>query len=197
VLGRHAAPADRADRTPGDLVLTPEGGVVVADSTAGDLLVLDPGGAALRVLTPSGTLGSPQGLVVTPDGAALIVADYSSGLWRVDRATGDAERLAAPANASLIGVDGLTREGDTLYAFQNGVAPQRVLRITPDAGWRRIVGVETVAANLPLLDEPTTGLVRNGELVFVSRSQWSDFDGEGALRTPRPDPAIIARLRLD
>jgi len=33
--------------------------------------------------------------------------------------------------------------------------------------------------------------------VFVSRSQWSDFDGEGALRTPTPEPALIARLRLD
>ena len=39
--------------------------------------------------------------------------------------------------------------------------------------------------------------VHDGELVFVSRSQWSDFDREGALTTPEPAPALISRLRLD
>jgi hypothetical protein len=136
-------------------------------------------------------------MAVTPDGKALIVADYSSGLWRVDRATGAAVRLGAPGTASLIGVDGLISDGQFLYALQNGTAPQRVLRLTPDAGWSRIEAVEVLAANLPQIVEPTTGLVHDGELVFVSRSQWSDFDREGALTTPEPEPALISRLRLD
>jgi hypothetical protein len=72
-----------------------------------------------------------------------------------------------------------------------------VLKLTLDAGWSRIETVEAVAANLPAIDEPTTGLVENGELVFVSRSQWSDFDGEGALKSAEPAPALISRLRLD
>jgi hypothetical protein len=136
-------------------------------------------------------------MAVTPDGMALIVADYSSGLWRVDRATGVATRLPQPAIDSLIGIDGLTTDGRFLYGFQNGVAPQRLLKLTPDAGWASIQGVEVLAANLPMIDEPTTGLVRNRELVFVSRSQWSDFGGDGAQTTAAPAPAVIARLPLD
>jgi sugar lactone lactonase YvrE len=163
----------------------------------GELLVLRPGASVLEVLLPAGTLGSPQGLVVTPDGTALIVADYSSGLWRVDRATGAATRLAQPAIDSLIGVDGLTTDGRFLYGFQNGVAPQRVLKFALDAGWTSILNVTVLAANLPVISEPTTGLVRNRELVFVSRSQWSDFGGDGAQTTAAPAPAIIARLPLD
>lgn len=146
---------------------------------------------------PAGQMRSPQGMAVTPDGAALIVADYSSGLWRVDRASGAAIRLPAPSSASLIGLDGLITDGRVLYSLQNGTAPQRVLKLVPDAAWSRIEAVEVLAANLPQIDEPTTGLVHDGELVFVSRSQWSDFDGEGALRTPAPKPALISRLRLD
>ena len=192
VLARFPAPAD--DQMLGDVTLGPDGTVYVA---GGDLFRLRPGGAALEVLSPAGPMRSPQGMAVTPDGAALIVADYSSGLWRVDRATGAAARLEAPANASLIGVDGLITDGRFVYALQNGTAPQRVLRLTLDADWRRIETVEVLAANLPQLDEPTTGLVHDGELVFVSRSQWSDFDGEGAPRTPTPEPALISRLRLD
>lgn len=197
LLARFAAPSGALERGLGDIVRAPDGTVHVADSVAGELLVLRPGARVLEVLLPAGTLGSPQGMVVTPDGTALIVADYSSGLWRVDRATGAATRLPQPAIDSLIGVDGLTTDGRFLYGFQNGIAPQRVLKLTLDAEWGRIAAVEIVAANLPLIDEPTTGLVRKSELVFVSRSQWSDFGGDGAQTTATPAPAIVARLLLD
>ncbi|HYC67132.1 hypothetical protein [Brevundimonas sp.] len=192
VLARYPAPADNGSL--GDVALGPDGTVYAA---GGDLFQLRPGGEALEVLLPSGPMRSPQGMALTPDGAALIVADYSSGIWRVDRASGAAVRLSAPSNASLIGIDGLICDGRVLYALQNGTAPQRVLRLTPDPDWSRIEAVEVLAANLPEIVEPTTGLVHNGELVFVSRSQWSDFDREGALTTPEPDPALISRLRLD
>jgi len=191
VLARYPAPGDQML---GDVTLGPDGTVYVA---GGDLFQLKPGGEALEVLLPAGQMRSPQGMAVTPDGAALIVADYSSGLWRVDRSSGAAVRLEAPATASLIGIDGVNSDGRFVYALQNGTAPQRVLRLTMDAGWSRIEAVETLAANLPQIDEPTTGLVHDGELVFVSRSQWSDMDGEGALRSPTPEPALISRLRLD
>ncbi len=191
VLARYPAPAEQML---GDLTLAPDGTVYVA---GGDLFRLRPDGEALEVLLPAGRMRSPQGMAVTPDGAALIVADYSSGIWRVDRVTGASIRLEAPANASLIGIDGLISDGRFLYGLQNGVAPQRVLKLTPAADWRRIEAVEVLAANLPQIDEPTTGLVHDGELVFVSRSQWSDFDGEGALKSPEPEPALISRLPLD
>lgn len=197
VLARFAAPAGPPERGLGDIVRAPDGVIHVGDSITGELLMLKPGATALEVLLAAGTLGSPQGMVVTPDGTALIVADYSSGLWRIDRSTGAARRLAAPVDAGLVGIDGLTTDGRAVYGFQNGVAPQRVLKLTLDADWGRITTVEVLAANLPMIDEPTTGLVRDGELVFVSRSQWSDFDGEGAQATPDPAPAIIARLPLD
>lgn len=197
LIAHIATPSGALERGLGDVVRAPDGTVHVADSMTGELLVLRPGAEALAVLLPAGTLGSPQGMVVTPDGAALIVADYSSGLWRIDRWTGAARRLSAPADASLIGLDGLATDGRAIYGFQNGVAPQRVLKLMPDTGWTTIDAVEVMAANLPMIDEPTTGLVRNRELVFVSRSQWSDFGGDGAQTTPAPAPAIIARLSLD
>lgn len=191
VLARYPAPAGRM---PGDVTLAPDGTVYVA---GGDLFQLAPGGEALEILLPAGAMRSPQGMAVVPHGDALIVADYSSGLWRVDRASGAAARLEAPADASLIGIDGLISDGRFVYALQNGTAPQRVLKLTPNAGWRRIAAVEVLAANLPQLDEPTTGLLHDGDLVFVSRSQWTEFDGEGAPRTASPEPALISRLRLD
>ena len=191
------APNDGADHLFGDIALGPDGTVYVADSTGAILHLRPEAESTLETLLAPGALASPQGMTVTPDGKALIAADYSTGLHRIDLATGVTIRMEAPADASLIGVDGLTRDGTALYVIQNGVAPQRVLRLTLDPGWTAIERVEVIAANLPEIDEPTTGLVHDGGLVFVSRSQWSDFDDDGAPKPGADGPAIIARLRLD
>ncbi len=194
VTGRYPVPTGVTERGAGDVTLGPDGTVYVANPVGGDLFRLRPDAEALDVLLAPGILGSPQGMVAGNDGS-VIVADYSSGLWRVE-ADGSARLLAAPQEAVLIGVDGLIAAGDALYAIQNGSVPQRVLRLTLDAARARIETAETVAANLSQIDEPTTGLIHRGDLVFVGRSQWSAFDDEGALRAPDPAPALIARLRL-
>jgi hypothetical protein len=194
IVARYPVPPGPGERGAGDLVLGVGGTVYLANPVGGDIFRLSPGAREMEVVLAPGTVGSPQGMVVTDDGA-LIVADYSSGLWRVGNA-GDVRRLVAPGDAVLIGIDGLIGGGNTLYAIQNGTAPQRVLRLTLGPAGIRIEAVEVLAANLPQIDEPTTGLIHAGDLVFVSRSQWSAFDGEGALREAEPAPAIIARLRL-
>lgn len=188
---------DGRDHGPGDLTLTADGAVYVSDGLSGQIHRLPPSGETLEEFTPTGFMGSPQGLSPTPDGSALIVVDYSSGLWRVPLSGAPPQRLPAPQDAVLIGIDGLISDGGSLYALQNGVSPQRVLKLTPDAGWTRIDRVEVLAANLPQISEPTTGLIHDGDLVFVARSQWSDFAADGSLRTAAPVPAIIARLKLD
>ena len=144
--------------------------------------------------------GDAQGLevrsVVERIGATL--TDHVDGPHDVvDLSGGGVVRLPTPSDASLIGVDGLARDGGSLYAIQNGVNPQRVLKLVMDAGWTRIDRVEVLAANLPEMEEPTTGVLHDGGLVFVARSQWSDFEDNGALKEGADGPAIIARLRLD
>ena len=197
VRATYPVAADGREHGPGDLARDTEGAVYVADGLAGRIYRLPPDGAALELFLPEGRLGSPQGMAITPDGTALIAADYSSGLWRAPLNGSAPVRMEAPSEAILIGVDGLISDGRILYALQNGVAPQRVLKLTPSTDWTRIERVEVLAANLPQIDQPTTGLLHDGHLVFVSRSQWSDFAADGALRTAEPQPAIIARLRLD
>jgi sugar lactone lactonase YvrE len=196
LLARYDAPASPGGRAFGDLTVGPDGTVYVSDSIAGEIWRLAPGAAVLERIVAPGRLGSPQGLVVTPDGRRLIVADYSSGLQVVDLADGKVSRLPTPADASFLGTDGLIRDGDGLIAIQNGVEPQRVIRLKLDAGFTRVERWTLLAANLPNLEEPTSGVVVGGDLVFVGRSQWSDFKDDGTLRRDPPGPAVIVRLKL-
>ena len=135
-------------------------------------------------------------MVATPDGKRLIVADYSSGLHVLDLASGAIAPMPVPADASLIGTDGLVRDGGDLIAFQNGTNPQRVVRLRLDAAMTRVEHWTVLAANLPNLEEPTSGVVVGDDLVFVARSQWTDFKDDGSLRRTPPGPAVIARLKL-
>ncbi|ESQ89854.1 hypothetical protein ABAC460_11165 [Asticcacaulis sp. AC460] len=166
-----------------------------SDSQGGAVYRLRGRAGALEVLIPAGKLGSPQGLAESADGKTLIVADYPSGLWRVDLATGSAALLPIPDTASLAGVDGVVRDGDDLIVVQNGVKPARVLRVRMKPDWQAIDSVEVLLRG-GQLEEPTGGVIDGGDYVFVARSQWSDFGEDGAVVESGVKPAIIGRLKL-
>ncbi len=196
LLHRYEAPKAEA-RGFGDLLLAPDGTVYVSDGLTGEIWRHCPGAAALDLLVPAGVLASPQGLVPTPDGKRLIVADYVLGLMSVDRHTGAAARVPTPADAELIWIDGMSWRGRTLIAVQNGTTrPNRILALTLDKTWRRVTGWRILAANLPELDEPTGGTVVGRDFVFVARSQWNSFADDGGPKVPQPPAPVIARLRL-
>ena len=101
-------------------MLASDGTVYVSDGLTGRYGFLKRGSARVDLLVPAGRLTSPQGLVPTPDGRRLIVADYVLGLTSVDRATGFVARVPAPKDAELIWIDGMTHQGRTLIAAQTG-----------------------------------------------------------------------------
>jgi hypothetical protein len=134
--------------------------------------------------------------MLSRDGRRLLVADYALGLVAVDLASGAARPLPFPrATTTLLGVDGLTRQGDALLAIQNGVAPQRVLRLRLDPGESRVEAVEVLESNHAEFDEPTNGVAVGGDFYFVGNSQWGAFDGPKVREGKRPRPPVVLRLR--
>jgi sugar lactone lactonase YvrE len=180
----------------GSVGLGPDGTVYVSDPIGARIWRLKPGAAVLELLTGSPDLGSPHGLVVAPDGRRLIVADYSTGLHAIDLASETDTMLPTAADVSLIGVDGLTGRNGRLYAVQNGVSPARVVELTLDRGWTRVVAASVIAANRPELREPTSGVARGRTFVFVASSQWPDFGDDGSPSSANMAPAVIARVEL-
>lgn len=195
ILARYAPPADGGKRQLGDLTVGPDGTVYASNSLGGEVWRLTPGATALDLLVRSEEMGSAQGLALSPDGKALLAADYPSGLHRIDLATSAVTAVETPADLSLIGTDGVLADGKLLIVVQNGVSPQRVLRLWPSADGRKIERAEVLAANLPELDEPTGGVMRGRDLIFVARSQWSDFGDDGKPRDGLA-PAKVMSLRV-
>lgn len=198
ILRRLALPVVPGRRSScNDVAVGPDGRVAVADAGGGALLILDPGAAALRPLTSPGRFGSPQGMAWSANGARLFVADYGRGLRAVDPASGTVTPIAAPAGATLVGIDGLVWADNGLIAIRNGLLPHAVLRIDLDAGGLGAQSVTVLAANLPEFAEPTLGTVVGEAFVFVANAQWARFavDAPKSERERRVAPVLL-RLRL-
>ena len=178
----------------GDVAISARGVVVATDSRTNELYREHNG--ALRVFS-SGPYASLQGVAWTPRGDAIYAADYSLGIFHVDPATGDARLLTPPRDTTLLGVDGIYMAGNsTMIAVQNGVNPNRVIRISLDRK-RAIRKVETLAANLPSMNEPALATVDAGRFFFIANGHWGVVDEEGVPREGvKAEPAKILELNL-
>ena len=185
-------PADNVARNFGDMAL----GKTDVYTSQGGVFRLKNSADAFDSLIAPDTLGSPQDMVENAEATALMVADYTSGLYRIDLATGAVKTLAVPADASLVGIDGMDRYGDDLIAIQNGIEPARVLRVHMSHDWQTIESVEVLLRG-GTLDQPTGGQVVGDHFLFVARSQWSDFDDDGKPGAADYGPVIIGDLKLE
>lgn len=167
------------DRLLGDLELLPDGSVVATDGTLGGIWKLTAGTNVVEPLVAPGVLRSPQGLVLTKDGKAVLVATYAGELFRVSLAGGPPEPVPVPDTVALDGTDGLVRHGDALIAIQNGVRPVRIARLTLDAGETRVASSEILEMNDARVGEPTLGIVVDGALVHVADAQWESVNPKG------------------
>lgn len=208
VLARVFLPDDGGKHQFGDVTLAPDGAVYATDSVGGGVWTLKAGGVKLEPLLAPGVMASPQGMAICAEGKALLVADYSTGLHRIDLKTGASAPLGG-LRTGLAGADGLVAAPDVGYNLrnasplplgvvvtQNGVSPQRVmlLRISPDCD--EVEGAELVAANLPGVDDLTLATMYEGRAVFIGHARWAERGDDGKLAVPAPGPIRVFSAAL-
>jgi hypothetical protein len=195
-ITRAAVLPQRADeQVLGDLVIVGDS-IYTTDSLTGAVYRYAIEAGEFSTLVEPGLMRSPQGLVLDAAGDHLYVADYTSGLYRVSLEDGNAQRVAMPPSISAYGIDGLYRHGGDLIAVQNGIRPHRVVAFSLSADGASVTSSRILAANLAEFDEPTLGLVHEGDFYFVANSHWNRFDREHRLPEGLDGPVIL-RIQLD
>ncbi|MEO5960130.1 MAG: hypothetical protein ABIZ49_00760 [Opitutaceae bacterium] len=189
-------PGDQESHILGDLALAPDGSVYVTDSGGPTIWRLPAGGSVLEPWLESREFMSLQGIVVAGGGAALIVSDHANGLLRVDLGARSVRRLDS-AETSLIGLDGLAlaRNGDVV-AIQNGLRPNRVLRLAFDDGAENISRVTVVESAHLTMAAPSLGCIAtDGDFFFVGNAGWTRFENtEGKPASARSVPVFKTKL---
>lgn len=174
IVGRLAPP--QAEFHPGDVSVSLHA-VFVSDSRNGMVFGLLPRRPGLRAANRPDDGKSAQGTALTPEGTALILADYSRGIGRIDLSNATTTWLPRQDGKPLRGVDGLVRCGERYFGVYNGSTPARVLSISV-----RGAGIEA-ADVIPGLSLPdATQIAFDGRrLLVVSNSGWEAFGkGEAA-----------------
>jgi hypothetical protein len=189
---RCFSPGDNGPHRFDDLTVAADGTVFVSDGGGAAVYRLRPGAETLERWVADPHLVAPNGLALSTREDALYVADYALGLVRIDRETA-ASRVLRTELAPLVGIDGLARWRGSLLAIQNGVAPQRILRLDLADGGAGIEAVAVLELGRTDWDEPTLGTVVAGDFYYVSNSHWPRFEQSGALRdgVPLSPPRIL------
>jgi sugar lactone lactonase YvrE len=153
-----------------DLALASDGAVYVTDSTSGCVFHLAPDATRLSALVPPGRLHGSNGIVLTHDERAILVA-HSRGIARVEVATGEIVDVGHEPSASLSGIDGMSLRDRTLYAIANTYGHPRIVRIGLDPPLRHAERVEVAETENAAWDEPTTGTLGPDGFYYVADSQ--------------------------
>lgn len=172
-----------------DVAIGPDGAAYVTNSNAPQVFRVASSGAEWAVRTwadATGTVPTQEGfnlggIVVAPDGTALLVAQGNTGrLWRFDLAGGAATEVAV-TGADLRNADGLVLRGDRLSAVRNFSKAITTVRLGPGATSATGDGEQPTDADRVL----TTAKIAGDRLLVVD----SKFDENPA----QPPYEVLAR----
>ena len=165
-------PSDGRPHVLGDLLRLSDGSILLTDSAAPIVWRLAPQGQKLERWLESDDFSSLQGLAPAPDGHSLIIADYANGLWLVPLDGSAKSLLPPPPHTTLFGIDGLYSVPGGLLAVQNGLNPQRILRIEL-SGSAQPLSARILCTGRPGMNDFSLGTVVDGHLQFIGDSGWS------------------------
>lgn len=164
----------------GSMALAADGTVYAADTRQPLVFRLPPGGAALQPFFGNRNFSSLRGLALSDDDGLLYMADYEQGIYVLATdGSNQGWKLAVPETLNEGGIDGLYWWEGHLIAIQNGISPQRVLRLQLGPDGLGVVAVAPVLAALDVFQTPTFGAMEGSQLVMFSGSHWRHVDGRG------------------
>jgi hypothetical protein len=176
----------------GEVVIDSKGNVYATDSVSPAIYYLNRG--KLELFLGPDPFRSPQGACLSADEKILYVADYSRGIFAVELTTKKYWKLnRAEKTTTVAGIDGLYLHKNSLIAIQNGVQPNRVLKIEISADNTKIERVKILESNHGLFPEPTLGVVVENDFYYIGNSMIGPY-----LENPKVElkPAVILKLPL-
>lgn len=165
----------------GDLTLGSNGDVYVSDSRFNAVYKIPVGSESLEMFVEPNEFISLQGLVLSPDEKYLFLADYGLGLFKIDLETRKIEHIKSIPDFTPLGTDGLYFYKNSLIATQNGINPQRVVRIYLNSSLEKIEKYSILESNNPCFDEITLGVIEGNDFYYIANSQWGSFDKQGKI----------------
>ena len=188
LIHHYPVPDDARPHILGSMVLSPNGDIFIVDRALPLIYKKPADEQVLKAIMASREMVSMRGVAMQPDGTLMYVGDREMGIMIVDVKGGRVGKLKVPDTLNLGGIDGLYLWNNHLIVIQDGVSPQRVMRLELDSTGTQVTNVRPLAVAQPDFDSPSYGTVRGEDLYYFANRQATDGEGRTnavtVLRTP-------------
>lgn len=178
------------------LTVGKDGRVYAADAARRQVFRIDHDQLLMLVENPK--LTSIRGLAVSDDGKTLYMADYALGIFGIDLTKTTPFVLARNAEKLVLGgIDGIYYYDGCLVVIENGMVPQRAMRLKLSPDGRSVVSAMPLDVAQPAFTTPTLGAIAGNNLYFIANSQKGLYDKLGVLKNAAAlEPTRIYRSNL-
>jgi sugar lactone lactonase YvrE len=183
-------PVDGYAHILGNMALAPNGDLYTADRALPLIYGKLADEKKLKPMLVLKDMVSQRGLAMQPDGRIMYVADREMGITVVDLVGKRAGLLKTPETLNLGGIDGLYLKDNSLFIIQNGISPQRVMRLQLDSSGTVVESVRPLAVAQPDFDFPSFGSIVGADIYYFASSQ-------GIAKTGTEKPVTVLRTPLD
>jgi len=172
-LGRFEIPADGVPHVPGSVVVNPAGDVYFIDRAV-PVLYRKPVGQSLTAYLANPRMVGLRDLAISADGNKLYAADAAMGIMVVDVVNAKALPLTGPETLNLSGISGIMYAEGKLLVLQNGITPQRLMRLDLDPTGTSVTNSSALAIALEPFNAPAFGVVQGGAAYYFASSNLAD-----------------------
>ena len=170
VVNRFDVPADGYPHLLGSLSVTSAGDVYVLDRAVPLIFRKAAASTKLEPYLGNAQMVGFRDMALSQDGARLYVADTALGILVVELASQALAKLSGPETLNLGGISGLWYDDGSLLMLQNGIDPQRLMRLELDAGGTAVSQVSPIAVALESFAFPAFGAVAQGSVFYFAGS---------------------------
>jgi hypothetical protein len=173
LIHRYPVPVDGQSHILGSMVLSANGDIYIADRVLPFVYLKPAGEQKLIASLAFKEMISMRGIAMQPDGRIMYVADREMGIMIVDVNSKKSGALKTPETLNLGGIDGMYLKDNRLFVIQNGIKPQRVMRLQLNSSGTEVTSVRPLAVAQPEFDYPSYGTIHGEDLYFFANSHWS------------------------
>jgi hypothetical protein len=180
-----------------NITVAPDGSVYVVDGV--NNVIYQVRDDSFRRLLQAPHLSGLRGVAVSGDSKRLYFSDVQRGVFGLDLDSGKAFDVSWPKSLSLASIESMAWWNNHLVVVQNGLPPNRIMRLKLSPDGRQIVQGHPLEANqqaLPLQVGAAIG--KDAEFFLIGNSQRNQYDRFGLPRSrERLEGARIYRLQAD
>ena len=165
---RYDLPEDGLPHMPGSVAVTPAGDVYLIDQ-AEPLVFRKPAGDVKLEAYPTGKeLAGLKDLALSAAGDKLYLANTDLGIVVLDLANQTSSILSGPDTMNLGGISGLMFSEGNLFMLQNGIQPQRLMRLELDTSGLNVLKIVPLAVAMKEFEAPAFGTIQGGTVYYFA-----------------------------